>query len=52
MVTLKFNPTELQFIIAALNNTQIYGKDAHVVSKCLNKFETKLQEFAKVETPK
>lgn len=49
MVTVKLDPNELQFILAAIKNSQIYGKDAHLVSKCISKFEDKLQNIVPVE---
>lgn len=42
MLQFKLEPQEVQFIIAAINNAQIYGRDAHVVSNTLKKFEEKL----------
>jgi hypothetical protein len=47
MITLKLDPKELQFAINAMNAAQIMGKDAHVVSKCLTKFENKFADFQK-----
>lgn len=49
MVTIKLDPTELQFLLAAVSNAQIYGKDAHLVSKCMNKIEDKLKTLTQVE---
>ena len=45
----RLEPQEVQFVIAAINNTQIMGKDAHVVSSLLNKFEKKLEDIVEVK---
>ena len=45
MLTIKLEPQEIQFVIAAINNTQIMGKDAHTVSRTLKKLEEKLANF-------
>ncbi len=47
MITLKLDPQELQFAISSMNAAQIMGKDAHVVSNCLKKFETKFADYQK-----
>ena len=49
MITLKLEPQEIQFLIAAANNAQIMGKDAHLVSSTLKKLETKLENFIPVK---
>ena len=41
----RLEPQEIQFVIAAVNNTQIMGKDAHTVSSLLTKFEKKLEDI-------
>ena len=40
----RLEPQEIQFVIRAVHNTQIMGKDAHVVSSLLTKFEKKISE--------
>jgi hypothetical protein len=45
----KLEPGEIQFVIAAVNNTQIMGKDAHIVSSLLTKFEKKLEDIVEVK---
>lgn len=45
----KLEPQEIQFVIAAVNQTQIMGKDAHVVSSLLTKFEKKLEDIVEVK---
>ena len=42
-------PQEIQFAIAAIHQTQIMGKDAHVVSSLLKKFEEKLAGLQEVK---
>lgn len=49
MVTVKLDPHELKFIVAAINQTQIMGKDSHLVSRCLGKFEDKLKNITQVQ---
>ena len=48
MLSIKLEPQEIQLTIAAINNIQIMGKDAHMVSGLLKKFETKLENFKPV----
>ena len=45
----KLEPQEIQFVIAAVNQTQIMGRDAHVVSSLLTKFEKKLEDIVEVK---
>lgn len=45
----RLEPQEVQFIIKAIHNTQILGKDAHVVSGLLTKFEKKLEDIVEVK---
>ena len=45
----RLEPQEIQFAIRAIQNTQIMGKDAHVVSGLLKKFEKKLEDIVQVE---
>lgn len=49
MLRVTLEPQEIQFAIAAINNTQIMGKDAHVVSSLLKKFEDKLAGLQEVK---
>ena len=51
MVQVKLEPQEIQFAIAAINQTQIMGKDAHTVSGLLKKFEDKLNSVQAVKKP-
>ncbi len=44
----RLEPQEIQFIIASINNTQIMGKDAHIVSSLLTKFEKKMEDIVPV----
>ena len=46
----RLEPGEIQFVIAAVNNTQIMGKDAHTVSSLLAKFEKKLEDIVEVKS--
>lgn len=46
---LKLEPQEIQFVIAAINQTQIMGKDSHVVSSLLTKFEKKIEDIVEVK---
>jgi len=45
----RLDPGEIQFVIAAVNNTQIMGKDSHIVSSLLKKFEKKLEDIVEVK---
>jgi len=47
----RLEPQEIQFVIASVHNTQISGKDAHVVSSLLKKFEDKLTSVQEVKNP-
>ena len=49
MLQLRLEPQEIQFVIAAINNAQIMGKDAHAVSNTLKKFEEKLASIQEVK---
>jgi hypothetical protein len=49
MLNLKLDPQEIQIAIAAINNIQIMGKDAHMVSGLLKKLESKLANFKPVQ---
>ena len=49
MLRVSLEPQEIQFAIAAINQTQIMGKDAHVVSSLLKKFEEKLAGLQEVK---
>jgi len=50
MLQVRLEPQEIQFAIAAIHQTQIMGKDAHVVSGLLRKFEDKLASIQEVKT--
>ena len=45
----RLEPQEMNFIIKAVHNTQIMGRDAHVVSSLLKKFEKKLEDIVEVK---
>jgi hypothetical protein len=45
----RLEPQEIQFVIAAVHNVQIMGKDAHTVSSLLTKFEKKLEDIVEVK---
>jgi|TARA_R110001583_G_scaffold89973_1_gene231511 hypothetical protein len=45
MLQIKLEPQEIQLAIVAIHQTQFQGKDAHLVSKTLKKFEDKLANF-------
>lgn len=49
MLQVKLTPQEIQLTIAAINNIQLLGKDAHMVSGLLKKFENKLEGFKPVQ---
>ena len=49
MLNLKLEPQEIKLTIAAINNIQLMGKDAHMVSGLLKKFENKLANFQPVQ---
>ena len=49
MVNIKLDPQEMQFIVAAISNSQIMGSNAHLVSGILKKFETKLENIVPVK---
>lgn len=49
MLNIKLEPQEIQLTIAAINNIQIMGKDAHMVSGLLKKYEDKLNNFKPVQ---
>jgi hypothetical protein len=49
MITLKLEPQEIQLAITAINQAHILGKDAHMVSSALKKFESKLENFKPVQ---
>jgi len=49
MLQLRLDPQEVQFVIAAIQNVQIYGRDAHMVSGVLKKFEDKLDTLKEVK---
>ena len=49
MLQLRLDPQEIQFVIAAIQNVQIYGRDAHMVSTTLKKFEEKLASLQEIK---
>ena len=49
MLQLNLTPQEIQVSIAAISNIQITGKDAHMVSTLLKKYETTLANFKPVK---
>mgnify|MGYP001231902330 CR=1 FL=1 len=49
MLNIKLEPQEIQITIAAINNIQLMGKDAHMVSGLLKKLENKLASFKPVQ---
>lgn len=48
MLRITLEPQEVQLAIQAINNAQIMGKDAHLVSNTLKKFEDKLASLQEV----
>lgn len=49
MLRITLEPQEVQLAIQAINNAQIMGKDAHLVSSTLKKFEDKLANLQEVK---
>ena len=49
MLRVTLEPQEIQLAIQAINNSQIMGKDAHLVSGTLKKFEDKLNTLQEVK---
>lgn len=49
MLNVKLNPHEVQLTIAAIHNIQIAGKDAHMVSDLLQKYEDALTKVQPVK---
>jgi hypothetical protein len=49
MLNIKLEPQEIKLSIAAIHNIQLTGKDAHMVSRLLKKYEDKLASFKPVE---
>jgi hypothetical protein len=49
MLNVKLNPHEIQLTIAAIHNIQIAGKDAHMVSDLLKKYEEQLDNIKPVK---
>ena len=45
MLQIKLNPQEIQLAIVAISQMQFQGKDAHLVSSTLKKFEDRLASF-------
>jgi hypothetical protein len=49
MLNVKLTPHEVQLTIAAIHNIQIAGKDAHMVSDLLKKYEEQLENIKPVK---
>lgn len=49
MLNLKLTPHEIQVSITAIHNIQILGKDAHLVSALLKKYEAALTKVQPVK---
>ena len=49
MLQVTLTPQEIQLTIAAIHNVQIMGKDAHMVSNLLKKYENKLEELKPIQ---
>ena len=49
MLEVKLDPQEMHFVISAIHNVQLMGKDAHTVSTILKKFEEPLANFKPVK---
>jgi len=49
MLNVKLTPHEIQLTIAAIHNIQIAGKDAHMVSDLLKKYEEQLENIKPVK---
>ena len=45
MLQIKLEPREIQLAIVSINQAQFQGKDAHLVSSTLKKFEDKIANF-------
>jgi hypothetical protein len=45
MLQIKLEPQEIQLAIVAISQMQFQGKDAHLVSSTLKKFEDKIANF-------
>ena len=48
MLQIKLNPQEIQLAIVAISQMQFQGKDVHLVSSTLKKFENKIADFKPV----
>ena len=48
MLQIKLEPQQIQLAIAAIQQAQFQGKDSHLVSSTLKKFEDKLADFQPV----
>ena len=49
MLRVSLEPEEINLAISAIENSRIMGKDAHLVSGVLRKFEDKIKNFIPVE---
>ena len=45
MLQIKLEPQQIQLAIMAIHQVQFQGKDAHLVSATLKKFEDKIANF-------
>jgi hypothetical protein len=45
MLQIKLEPQEIQLAIVAISQMQFQGKDSHLVSSTLKKFEDKIADF-------
>ena len=45
----RLEPQEIQFVIAAIHQTQILGKNAKMVADILDKFEKKIEDVVEVK---
>lgn len=49
MLQVKLDPQEIEFVVNAIHVTQVRGKDVHLVSNVLKKFEDKLAGLQEVK---
>jgi Asp-tRNA(Asn)/Glu-tRNA(Gln) amidotransferase B subunit len=45
----RLEPQEIQFVVAAIHQTQILGKNAKMVADILDKFEKKIEDVVEVK---
>lgn len=46
----RLEPQEVQLVISAIHQVQFYGKNAHMVSDTLKKFEEKLANVQQIKS--